>query len=67
MNFQIILNQEHKHMLSFSQNYDILPLIAKAEVFEYALENTEGNDLSRVLKFLTSSSLLLGKVTICEY
>ncbi|RID56915.1 hypothetical protein BRARA_F00328 [Brassica rapa] len=52
----IILNQEHKHMLSFSQNYDILPLIAKAEVFEYALENTEGNDLSRVLWLKSRSS-----------
>ncbi|KAL0864533.1 hypothetical protein Bca101_043651 [Brassica carinata] len=45
---KIILNQEHKHMLSFAPNYDNLPLIAKIEVFEYALENTEGNDLSRV-------------------
>jgi len=36
-------------MLSFAPDYDNLPLIAKVEVFEYALENTEGNDLSRVL------------------
>ena len=36
-------------MLSFAPNYDNQPLIAKIEVFEYALENTEGNDLSRVL------------------
>lgn len=50
--FQIILNQEHKHMLSFAPDYDNLPLISKVEVFEYALENTEGNDLSRVLNFL---------------
>ncbi|KAG2328392.1 hypothetical protein Bca52824_011120 [Brassica carinata] len=55
---KIILNQEHKHMLSFAPNYDNLPLIAKIEVFEYALENTEGNDLSRVLNLLTSSSLV---------
>ncbi|XP_047315173.1 serine/threonine-protein kinase TOR isoform X1 [Impatiens glandulifera] len=46
---KITLNQEHKLMLSFSTDYDHLPLIAKVEVFEYALENTEGNDLSRVL------------------
>ncbi|KAM7482395.1 hypothetical protein LguiB_006978 [Lonicera macranthoides] len=43
------LNQEHKLMLSFAPDYDHLPLIAKVEVFEYALENTEGNDLARVL------------------
>lgn len=46
--FQITLNQEHKYMLSFAPDYDHLPLIAKVEVFEYALQNTEGNDLSRV-------------------
>lgn len=38
-------------MLSFAPDYDNLPLVAKVEVFEYALENTEGNDLSRVLNF----------------
>lgn len=46
---KITLNQEHKLMLSFAPDYDHLPLIAKIEVFEYALQNTEGNDLSRVL------------------
>ncbi|KAK3212037.1 hypothetical protein Dsin_016743 [Dipteronia sinensis] len=46
---KITLNQEHKYMLSFAPYYDHLPLIAKVEVFEYALQNTEGNDLSRVL------------------
>ncbi|QCD91891.1 FKBP12-rapamycin complex-associated protein [Vigna unguiculata] len=46
---KITLNQEHKCMLSFAPDYDHLPLIAKVEVFEHALNNTEGNDLSRVL------------------
>ncbi|KAL6517525.1 hypothetical protein OROMI_033226 [Orobanche minor] len=46
---KITLNQEHKLMLSFAPDYDHLPLISKVEVFEYALQNTEGNDLSRVL------------------
>ncbi|KAL3515383.1 hypothetical protein ACH5RR_022285 [Cinchona calisaya] len=46
---KITLNQEHKLMLSFAPDYDHLPIIAKVEVFEYALQNTEGNDLSRVL------------------
>lgn len=45
---QITLNQEHKCMLSFAPDYDHLPLIAKVEVFEHALNNTEGNDLARV-------------------
>lgn len=35
-------------MLSFAPDYDNLPLIAKVEVFEFALHNTEGNDLARV-------------------
>lgn len=38
-------------MLSFAPDYDHLPLIAKVEVFEYALFNTEGNDLARVLLY----------------
>ncbi|XP_042517087.1 serine/threonine-protein kinase TOR isoform X2 [Macadamia integrifolia] len=46
---KITLNQEHKLMLAFAPDYDHLPLIAKVEVFEHALANTEGNDLSRVL------------------
>ncbi|KAJ8764782.1 hypothetical protein K2173_009184 [Erythroxylum novogranatense] len=46
---KITLNQEHKFMLSFAPDYDHLPLIAKVEVFKYALDNTEGNDLARVL------------------
>ncbi|KAK9058046.1 hypothetical protein SSX86_022886 [Deinandra increscens subsp. villosa] len=46
---KITLNQEHKHMLSFAPDYDHLPLVAKVEVFEYALDSTEGNDLARVL------------------
>ncbi|XP_033147943.1 serine/threonine-protein kinase TOR-like isoform X2 [Brassica rapa] len=43
-------------MLSFAPNYGNLPLIAKIEVFEYALENTEGNDLSRVMWLKSRSS-----------
>ncbi|XP_058007343.1 serine/threonine-protein kinase TOR isoform X4 [Hevea brasiliensis] len=46
---KITLNQEHKYMLSFAPDYDHLPLIAKVEVFDFALQNTEGNDLARVL------------------
>ncbi|XXG56788.1 hypothetical protein AAC387_Pa03g4113 [Persea americana] len=46
---KIFLNQEHRLMLAFAPDYDHLPLIAKVEVFEHALHNTEGNDLARVL------------------
>ncbi|KAL8151366.1 LOW QUALITY PROTEIN: hypothetical protein V2J09_021174 [Rumex salicifolius] len=45
---KITLNQEHRYMLSFAPDYDHLPLIAKVEAFEYALQNTEGNDLAKV-------------------
>lgn len=38
-------------MLAFAPDYDHLPLIAKVEVFEHALHNTEGNDLARVCSF----------------
>ncbi|KAL2237141.1 UNVERIFIED_CONTAM: Serine/threonine-protein kinase TOR [Sesamum indicum] len=37
-----------KLMLSFAPDYDHLPLIAKFEVFEYAVQNREENDLARV-------------------
>lgn len=46
-------------MLSFAPDYDHLPLIAKVEVFEYALQNTEGNDLSRVCTLFYYLSLYL--------
>ncbi|KAF9622962.1 hypothetical protein IFM89_035677 [Coptis chinensis] len=46
---KITLNQEQKLMLAFAPDYDHLPLIAKVEVFQHALQNTEGNDLARVL------------------
>lgn len=39
-------------MLAFAPDYDRLPLIAKVEVFEHALQNTEGNDLAKVRVFV---------------
>ncbi|ONK75406.1 uncharacterized protein A4U43_C03F16520 [Asparagus officinalis] len=36
-------------MLAFAPDYDRLPFIAKVEVFEHAWQNTEGNDLAKVL------------------
>ncbi|XP_058080505.1 serine/threonine-protein kinase TOR isoform X2 [Magnolia sinica] len=53
---KIFLNQEHRLMLAFAPDYDHLPLIAKVEVFEHALLNTEGNDLARVLWLKSKTS-----------
>jgi len=44
-----MLNVEHRLMLQMAANYDDLTLIQKVEVFEYALENTQGSDLDKVL------------------
>ncbi|KAI8007312.1 Serine/threonine-protein kinase TOR [Camellia lanceoleosa] len=45
-------------MLNFAKDYDHLPLIAKVEVFECALQNSERNDHARVfwLKSHTSKN-----------
>ena len=55
-------------MLSFAPDYDHLPLIAKVEVFDYALQNTEGNDLARVcaLNFLLYLLIIL-PVTLIDF
>lgn len=37
-------------------DYEILPLLQKMEVFEYALENTTGQDLYRVLWLKSADS-----------
>lgn len=42
------MNQELRIMQAFAPDYDRLPLIAKVEAFEHALQSTEGNDLARV-------------------
>ena len=36
------LNVEHRLMLGMSPDYDHLPLIHKVEVFEHALDSTDG-------------------------
>jgi FKBP12-rapamycin complex-associated protein len=46
---KILLNIEHRLMLSIAPDYDNLTLIQKVEVFQYALENTMGQDLYKVL------------------
>ncbi|KAL7238175.1 hypothetical protein ACSBR2_004306 [Camellia fascicularis] len=57
---KITLNLEHKHMLNFAKDYDHLPLIAKVEVFEYALQNSEGNDQARSIGFVGPGVALIG-------
>ena len=44
-----LLNIEHRLMLQMAADYDLLPVLQKLEVFEYALENTGGQDLAKVL------------------
>ncbi|GAA93365.1 uncharacterized protein L969DRAFT_91224 [Mixia osmundae IAM 14324] len=46
---KILLNIEHRLMLQMAPDYDHLCLMQKIEVFEYALDNTTGQDLYRVL------------------
>ena len=46
---KILLNIEHRLMLQMAPDYDNLTLMQKVEVFEYALDNTTGQDLYRVL------------------
>ena len=46
---KILLNIEHRIMLQVAPDYDNLTLMQKVEVFEYALNNTGGQDLYKVL------------------
>ncbi|KAG0671444.1 phosphatidylinositol kinase- protein kinase tor1 [Maudiozyma exigua] len=53
---KIPLNIEHWVMLQMAPDYDILTLLEKVEVFEYAMENTESKDLADVLWLKSRSS-----------
>ncbi|PWN23279.1 putative TOR1-1-phosphatidylinositol 3-kinase [Microstroma glucosiphilum] len=53
---KILLNIEHRLMLQMAPDYDHIPLLHKVEVFEYALDNTPGQDLYRVLWLKSHSS-----------
>jgi len=44
-----LLNIEHRLMLQMAPDYDNLTLLQKVEVFEYAADNTTGQDLYKVL------------------
>lgn len=53
---KVPLNIEHWVMLQMAPDYDSLTLLQKVEVFEYAMENTEGQDLAEVLWLKSRSS-----------
>ncbi|KAI1309348.1 Serine/threonine-protein kinase mTOR [Halotydeus destructor] len=53
---KILLNIEHRIMLRMAPDYDHLPLMQKVEVFEHALEHTQGDDLAKLLWLKSPSS-----------
>lgn len=53
---RILLNIEHRIMLHMAPDYDSLTLMQKVEVFGYAMDNTTGKDLYRVLWLKSKSS-----------
>lgn len=53
---KVPLNQEHRTMLSVSPDYDHLTLMQKVEVFEFALAQTQGDDLAKLLWLKSPSS-----------
>ncbi|KAI3638087.1 hypothetical protein MIR68_003698 [Amoeboaphelidium protococcarum] len=53
---KVLLNIEHRLMLQMAPDYDNLSLMQKIEVFQYALEQTTGQDLQKVLWLKSSSS-----------
>lgn len=53
---KILLNIEHRIMLQMAPDYDNLNHLQKIEVFTYALDNTRGQDLYRVLWLKSRSS-----------
>ncbi|KAL9624360.1 MAG: hypothetical protein Q9160_001322 [Pyrenula sp. 1 TL-2023] len=53
---RILLNIEHRIMVQMAPDYDNLTLMQKVEVFGYAMDNTTGKDLYRVLWLKSKSS-----------
>ncbi|XP_076064565.1 serine/threonine-protein kinase Tor isoform X2 [Oratosquilla oratoria] len=53
---KILLNIEHRIMMRMAQDLEHLTLMQKVEVFEHALEHTQGDDLARLLWFKSPSS-----------
>ncbi|KAJ3063540.1 phosphatidylinositol kinase- protein kinase tor1 [Podochytrium sp. JEL0797] len=53
---KIILNIEQKLMSEMNPNYDSLTLLQKVEIFEYALNKTDGKDLYKMLWLRSKNS-----------
>jgi serine/threonine-protein kinase mTOR len=53
---KILLNIDHRLMLQMAPDHDALTLLEKVEMFEYALENTAGQDLYKVLWLRSENS-----------
>ncbi|KAF6026864.1 TOR [Bugula neritina] len=53
---KILLNIEHRIMMRMAPDYDHLTLMQKVEVFEYALDNTTGDDLAKIIWFKSPTS-----------
>ncbi|KAJ7429881.1 phosphatidylinositol 3-kinase [Mycena galericulata] len=53
---KVVLNIEYRMMIQMAPDYENLTLLQKIEVFEYALENTTGQDLYRVLWLKSANS-----------
>lgn len=51
-----MLNIEHRFMLQMAPNYESLTHLQKIEVFTYALDNTKGQDLYKILWLKSQSS-----------
>ncbi|KAI0718027.1 atypical/PIKK/FRAP protein kinase [Cerioporus squamosus] len=66
---KVLLNIEYRLMLQMAPDYENLILLQKIEVFEYALENTTGQDLYRVLwlKSINSEHWLERRATYTRY
>ncbi|OQS04773.1 phosphatidylinositol kinase (PIK-L1), partial [Thraustotheca clavata] len=53
---KIIVNIEHRLILQMAPDYDTLCLLQKVEAFEFALENTTGQDLYKILWLKSENS-----------
>ncbi|EPZ33264.1 phosphatidylinositol kinase Tor2 [Rozella allomycis CSF55] len=53
---KVLLNVEHRMMLQMAPDYDNLTLLQKIEVFQTALNNTNGQDLYNVLWLKSKNS-----------
>ncbi|KAJ6525906.1 phosphatidylinositol 3-kinase [Mycena vulgaris] len=53
---KVVFNIEYRLMLQMAPDYENLPLLHKIEVFEYAMENTSGQDLYKILWLKSTNS-----------